>query len=693
MVQWTLVLGMICLFGASATAAPACYYYSGSQQPGAKLLVLSGEAEVTVTFCGGTAGYSSETYLVSPGTAFVGKGNYTAAGTQYHLGVFGDGQELVFGIYVTNTGYWYYTGPGSRNPDGLVHAAITNHPADNTWHVGFEDLYGGGDKDYDDINIIIEGNLTVADPSNPTDVDGDGVADYDDNCPLDPNADQANADGDYLGDVCDPCPEDPDGDTDQDGTCDSDDVCPADAENDADQDGICGDEDECPYDAGNDPDGDDVCAAEDNCPDVANQGQADTDGDGWGNACDDDIDGDGIPNGQDNCPADYNPDQADSDGDGVGDACPIEGLVFTVLHANCNYSGTQFHFYINDEYIGSRNPTVGCTCNSSPAVYEFNDPATLALIKGGGCDLFRVEVDNGYNVAMGYILAEILLGSGATEATCVTDGYDGNLGTCAARYLCSYPYYFWYNSYQSVEPAEECYGCPDQDNDGVCDDEDGCPTDPAKVEPGLCGCGVADTDSDGDGTPDCLDACPADPNKIDPGQCGCGVVDTDTDGDGIADCIDICPFDPTNDGSDADGVCDDVDNCIGVANADQANADGDAEGDVCDICPYDAENDADGDSICGDVDLCAGTVLPEGVPMVKLGVNRWADTDGDGVFDTTAPKGQGTSKKAGYTIEDTGGCSCEQIIQNLKWAIGEEAKGHVKFGCSTSLMDEWIAAN
>ena len=32
---------------------------------------------------------------------------------------------------------------------------------------------------------------------------------------------------------------------------------------------------------------------------------------------------------------------------------------------------------------------------------------------------------------------------------------------------------------------------------------DNCPNDPNKVDPGICGCGVADTDSDLDGTPDC----------------------------------------------------------------------------------------------------------------------------------------------------------------------------------------------
>ncbi len=44
-------------------------------------------------------------------------------------------------------------------------------------------------------------------------------------------------------------------------------------------------------------------------------------------------------------------------------------------------------------------------------------------------------------------------------------------------------------------------------------------------------------DADGDGEPDITDGCPADPAKTDPGQCGCDVADTDGDGDGTADCI------------------------------------------------------------------------------------------------------------------------------------------------------------
>lgn len=73
--------------------------------------------------------------------------------------------------------------------------------------------------------------------------------------------------------------------------------------------------------SGVDTDNDGVPDDQDNCPTVWNPTQVDTDGDGKGDACDDDIDGDDVLNIEDNCPYDYNPDQTDTDGDGVGDAC------------------------------------------------------------------------------------------------------------------------------------------------------------------------------------------------------------------------------------------------------------------------------------------------------------------------------------------------------------------------------------
>jgi hypothetical protein len=59
---------------------------------------------------------------------------------------------------------------------------------------------------------------------------------------------------------------------------------------------------------------------------------------------------------------------------------------------------------------------------------------------------------------------------------------------------------------------------------------DQCPNDPNKTSPGICGCGVADTDTDKDGTADCKDGCKNDPKKTAPGQCGCGVAEDTCNG-------------------------------------------------------------------------------------------------------------------------------------------------------------------
>jgi len=134
--------------------------------------------------------------------------------------------------------------------------------------------------------------LGVADPSNDgTDTDSDGacdagdldddndtVLDGDDTDPLDAYVCQ-----DVDSDTCDDCSvlgqpdvSDDGSDTDSDGACDAGDVCTSDPNNDADNDGICVGSGYLPPKTGDN----------DNCPGTANPDQADADGDGQGDACD-----------------------------------------------------------------------------------------------------------------------------------------------------------------------------------------------------------------------------------------------------------------------------------------------------------------------------------------------------------------------------------------------------------------------
>jgi hypothetical protein len=147
------------------------------------------------------------------------------------------------------------------------------------------------------------------------DVEGDGVIDTGDNCPTVSNHDQADLDGDLTGDACD-------GDRDGDDVANGADVFPDDGGEWADSDGdrVGDNADAFPNDPKEtqDTDRDHTGDNADNCVAVANEDQADLDGDKRGDACDGDIDGDGVANGDDRFPRDK-AESKDSDGDLIGD--------------------------------------------------------------------------------------------------------------------------------------------------------------------------------------------------------------------------------------------------------------------------------------------------------------------------------------------------------------------------------------
>jgi hypothetical protein len=223
-------------------------------------------------------------------------------------------------------------------------------------------------------------------------------------------------------------------------------------------------------------------------------------------------------------------------------------------------------------------------------------------------------------------------GSGLCDAP---DSCDG-AGTCDARHIaagteCRAPG-------GECDVAESCDGagsCPEDafaepdthcgaPGDGACDLQDTC------NDSGQCHDNVDTEDGDEDSTPDCADGCPSDPDKVEPGVCGCGVPEAacsseDRDGDGVSDALDRCP---------------------GTALPDMQDPDNPAS-------------------------------------FRQLGPMHAADIDGDRVLEVNV----GSQKSpviidSWFTLDDTFGCSCEQILRCLPG----EATGQYRFGCSTGTL-------
>jgi hypothetical protein len=171
-------------------------------------------------------------------------------------------------------------------------------------------------------------------------------------------------------------------------------------------------------------------------------------------------------------------------------------------------------------------------------------------------------------------------------------------------------------------------------------------------------------------------------------------VDPDDDNDGVDDPDDAFPFDPAESGdNDGDGTgdnADDDDDNDGqtdvdeiACNSDPLDAGSTAQDSDNDNVPDCVDTDDDNDQVADDDDVCPATVIPEAGPTSSrgLGRNRWTLDNSDGSFTQGPPQ---AGRLFSFSIADTGGCSCEQIITEL--GLG---KGHQKYGCSNSAMIDW----
>ena len=128
-------------------------------QPAVALPILGGQlfysgGDVTVTSLPVSSAFTSELGLYNASfSRLLNIMNDEPSGTTVTFNpgtLFGflSGQELIFGISILDTGDEFFMGAATRNPDDIAHATVDDQGSSII--VGFEDLLGGGDLDFDD---------------------------------------------------------------------------------------------------------------------------------------------------------------------------------------------------------------------------------------------------------------------------------------------------------------------------------------------------------------------------------------------------------------------------------------------------------------------------------------------------------------------------------------------------------------
>ncbi len=139
---------------------------------------VTGIDPIVATYLGNSAAFSNDLFLLldaggNPGDdgnlandLFIFNNQTSIVGSTLNLGSFGVGTELIFRLFVQNTGQNFFTGPGARNPDGLPHARVQAGWQPQTTLVSFEDLLNlpEGANGYNDLSFSFTNTATAVVP-------------------------------------------------------------------------------------------------------------------------------------------------------------------------------------------------------------------------------------------------------------------------------------------------------------------------------------------------------------------------------------------------------------------------------------------------------------------------------------------------------------------------------------------------
>jgi hypothetical protein len=150
--QYVLKPILLLLVAASVSSLPAGPAHAEPVDLGGKLYAAGYVVRVQVLPA--SANYTSELWRVYPGPVQFIATNKDEGQINYVSTL--PNQEVVFAIRVQETGDVFFSGPGSRNLDGIPHAAV-DWVTSRIANLGFEDLIGGGDGDDNDAMFQIVG--------------------------------------------------------------------------------------------------------------------------------------------------------------------------------------------------------------------------------------------------------------------------------------------------------------------------------------------------------------------------------------------------------------------------------------------------------------------------------------------------------------------------------------------------------